>query len=123
MLFPLQGAFLNDIIKANEQEANKREHFHESGKSKSFEIHCPRVHEDHFHVKQNKKDGYQEIFDGKRYTGIALNLNTTLESIQFHLRFLLRTQLMGKEEHEHHKANGDTKSDGNRNKIDRGTLN
>src|SRR5690606_36377739 len=83
LLLPVQSALPDHIKETQEQHTHEYEHFNHAFSTQFPEIDRPGVHKDHLHVKQNKKDCNQEIFDGEGGPGISDRADPRFERGKF----------------------------------------
>lgn len=114
LFFPVQGTFFNDIDKSSEEKADKHHNCHESIPSQTPEINCVGIKENNFNIKQNEKDGNQEILDGHGLTCITKLLDTTLKYLQLITGLALWPQELGSKDHDGHQSHGKQELDSNR---------
>ena len=106
LIFPVQGSFSNDIHKACEKKTNKHQHRNKPIPSQRTKIHCIRVEENDFNIKQHKKNGYQKIFHRHGLTRIAKLLNTTFKYLKLVACLSFRPQQTTSKEHNSNQPNG-----------------
>jgi hypothetical protein len=54
LLFPVQGSFSYDVDEAGKEKTNEHQYCPKTIPSQTLEIHCIRVEENYFYIKQHK---------------------------------------------------------------------
>ena len=83
LFFPIERTFFDDVNEASEEEPHKHQHSLKAFPSQSTEINRIRIEEYHFNIKQHKKYGYKEVFDGHWLAGVSELLNTAFKNLKF----------------------------------------
>lgn len=95
LIFPGKSAFFYYIYKPCNKQPYKRGHSSKSTPAQFTKINCIWIKENHFHIKQYKKNSHQEVFDSHWLPCIAFYFNTTFKILQLIRSFSFRAKKMG----------------------------
>ena len=120
LFFPIERTFFDDVNEASEEEPHEHQHSLESIPSQSTEIDCVWIEENHFDIKQHKKYGYKEVFDGHWLASITELFNTTFKYLEFVARKAFRSCYVRQTNHCGNKKDGKNNLNANGKVVRRG---
>src|SRR5690606_34843606 len=95
IMMPSETALPHRVQETDEQKGNEYHHFNKALNTHVAEINRPRVHKNHFDVKQHKQDRDKKVPDVQRQSCIALRFYPAFERLKFHFGLPQRTQTVG----------------------------
>jgi hypothetical protein len=104
LLFPMQGPFSDDIDETSQKETYEHKYSQKTIPTQVSEIDGIGVEEDHFHVKQYKKDRHQEILDGHGLTGVTELLDSAFKYLKLIGSHSFRPKKMAPCDHNGHQT-------------------
>jgi hypothetical protein len=79
LIFPLQGAFPDDVSEPHKKKAYEHQHSKEPLETKALKVNRVWIKEDYFNVKQDKKYCNQEVLDAHWLSRISNVLDATFK--------------------------------------------